>query len=157
MSEALGQNVVVDNRPGASGIVGTEIGLKSPPDGYTILLVSNTISLNPAMFRKLPYDNERDMTPVSLLAATPYSLNVHPALPVRTTKELIAPANLPKDILAKLHSAIVSAMRAPEITRRLADDGSNAVASTPEEFRALIRSETAKWTKIVNTAGIALQ
>lgn len=269
LSEAIGQNVIVDNRPGASGIIGTEIGLKSPPDGYTILLVSNTISLNPAMFRKLPYDNERDMAPVSLLAATPYSLNVHPSLPVRTVKELIAlakgrpgelnhasagagtgphlamewfaqrsgikiqqiiykgggpamidflagqtqvnltnmitaiphvrtgriralavsslnrspaapdiptihesglpdfdeggqhgivaPAGLSKDVLAKLHGAIVTAMRSPELVKRLAEDGSNVVANTPEEFRALIRRETAKWTQIVKAAGIQPQ
>ena len=269
LSEVIGQNVIVDNRPGASGIIGTEIGLKSPPDGYTILLVSNTISLNPAIFRKLPYDNERDMTPVSLLAATPYALCVHPSLPVKTVKELIAlaksrpgelnhasagagtgphlamewfaqrsgikiqqivykgggpamidflagqtqinltnmitamqhvrsgriralavssiqrspaapdiptihesgvdnfdeggqhgivaPAGLPKEVLAKLHSAIVAAMRSPDITKRLAEDGSSVVANTPDEFRTLIRRETAKWTQIVKAAGISQQ
>ena len=269
LGEAIGQNVIVDNRPGASGIIGTEIGLKSPPDGYTILLVSNTISLNPAIFRKLPYDNERDMTPVSLLAATPYTLNVHPSLPVKTIRELIAlakarpgdlnhasagagtgphmamewfaqrsgikiqqivykgggpamidflaghtqlnltnmitamqhvrtgriralavsslkrspaapdiptihesgvtdfdeggqhgivaPAALPKDVLAKLHAAIVTAMRSPEIVKRLAEDGSSVVANSPDEFRALIRRETAKWSQIVKTAGLPLQ
>lgn len=269
LSEAIGQNIVVDNRPGASGIIGTEIGLKSPSDGYTILLVSNTISLNPAIFRKLPYDNERDMTPISLLAATPYSLNVHPSLPARSVKELIAlaksrpgelnhasagagtgphlameyfaqrtgiriqqiiykgggpamidfiaghtqinltnmitamqhvrsgriralavstlkrspaapelptihesgvpdfdeagqhgivgPAGLPKDVLAKLHNAIVTAVRSPEITKRFAEDGSNVVANAPDEYRALIRRETAKWTQIVKSAGIPMQ
>jgi len=233
------------------------------------LLVSNTISLNPAIFRKLPYDNERDMTPVSLLAATPYSLNVHPSLPAKTVKELIAlakarpgelnhasagagtgphlamelfaqrtgikiqqiiykgggpamidfiaghtqlnltnmitamqhvrsgriralavssikrspaapelptihecgvegfdengqhgivaPAGLSKEVLAKLHGAIVTAMRSPELVKRLAEDGSNAVANTPDEYRALIRKETAKWTQIVKSAGIPLQ
>ena len=269
LSEVIGQNVIVDNRPGASGIIGTEIGLKSPPDGYTILLVSNTISLNPAIFRKLPYDNERDMTPVSLLAATPYALCVHPSLPVKTVKELIAlaksrpgelnhasagagtgphlamewfaqrsgikiqqivykgggpamidflagqtqinltnmitamqhvrsgriralavssiqrspaapdiptihesgvdnfdeggqhgivaPAGMSKEVLAKLHSAIVAAMRSPDITKRLAEDGSSVVANTPDEFRALIRRETVKWTQIVKAAGISQQ
>ncbi len=269
LSEAIGQNVIVDNRPGASGIIGTEIGLKSPPDGYTILLVSNTIALNPAIFRKLPYDNERDMSPVSLLAATPYTLNVHPSLPAKSIKELIAlakarpgelnhasagagtgphmamewfaqrsgikiqqivykgggpamidflagqtqlnltnmitamqhvrtgriralavsslkrspvapdiptihesgvadfdeggqhgivaPAALPKEVLGKLHAAIVIAMRSPEIVKRLGEDGSSVVANTPEEFRALIRRETAKWTQIVKTTGLPLQ
>ncbi len=269
LSEVIGQNVIVDNRPGASGIIGTEIGLKSAPDGYTILLVSNTISLNPAIFRKLPYDNERDMTPVSLLAATPYALCVHPSLPVKTVKELIAlaksrpgelnhasagagtgphlamewfaqrsgikiqqivykgggpamidflagqtqinltnmitamqhvrsgriralavssiqrspaapdiptihesgvdnfdeggqhgivaPAGMSKEVLAKLHSAIVAAMRSPDITKRLAEDGSSVVANTPDEFRTLIRRETVKWTQIVKAAGISQQ
>jgi tripartite-type tricarboxylate transporter receptor subunit TctC len=266
ISEFIGQSVIVDNRPGASGIIGTEIGLKSPPDGYTILLVSNTISLNPAIFRKLPYDNERDMTPVSLLATTPYLLAVHPSLPVKSVKELIAlaktrpgelnhasagqgtgphmamevfaqrsgikiqqivykgggpamidflagqtqinltnmitamqhvrtariralavsslkrspaapdiqtihesgiadyeeggqhgivaPAGLPKDVLTKLHGAIIAAMRTPEITKRLAEDGSSVAATTPEEFRTLIRRETAKWTQIAKSIGL---
>ena len=269
LSEVIGQNVIVDNRPGASGIIGTELGLKSPPDGYTILLVSNTISLNPAMFRKLPYDNERDMTPVSLLAVTPYFLSVHPSLPVKSVKALIAlakarpgelnhasagagtgphlamevftqragikmqqiiykgggpamidfiaghtqvlltnmmtalpharsgriralavssikrsavvpemptihesgitdfdeggqhgivaPAGISRDVLNKLHSAIVNAMRTAEVSKRFNDDGSTVAASTPEEFRALIRRETAKWTAIVKAAGIAVQ
>lgn len=269
LSEFIGQSVVVDNRPGASGIIGTEIGLKSPPDGHTILLVSNTISLNPAIFRKLPYDNERDMTPVSLLAVTPYLLNVHPSLPVKSVKQLIAlakarpgelnhgsagpgtgpymsmevfaqrsgikiqqivykgggpamidflagqtqinlsnmmtamphvrsgriralavssiqrspaaadipsihesglenyeeggqhgivaPAGLSKDVLAKLHGAIAAAMRSPEVNRRLAEDGSNVVANTPDEFRALIRRETAKWTQVAKAVGMQPQ
>ena len=70
---------------------------------------------------------------------------------------IVGPAALPKDVLAKLHSAIVTAMRSPEITKRLAEDGSAVVANTPEEFRALIRRETAKWTQIVKVAGIQPQ
>jgi tripartite-type tricarboxylate transporter receptor subunit TctC len=269
LTEVIGQTVLVDNRPGASGIVGTEMTVRAPADGYTIALVSNTISLNPAVFRKLPYDTERDVTPVSLLAATPYLLSVHPSLPVRSVKELIAlakarpgelnhgsagagtgphlamevfayragikvvqiiykgggpalndfvgghtqvfmsnmvttlpqhragrirgiaiskqmrskaapdmptihetgmtgfdeggqhglvgPAGIPKPILDKLYASVATAMRSPEVTRRLADDGSEAVASTPDEYRALIRRETAKWTKIVAVTGIPRQ
>jgi tripartite-type tricarboxylate transporter receptor subunit TctC len=90
LTEAIRQNVVVDNRPGASGVIGTEIAAKSPPDGYTILLVSSAISINPSLFRKLPYDTLRDLAPVSLLAGAPYILAVHPSLPVRSVKELVA-------------------------------------------------------------------
>ena len=64
---------------------------------------------------------------------------------------------LPKEVLAKLHAAIVAAVRSPEITKRFAEDGSNVVANTPEEYRALIRRETAKWTQIVKSAGIPTQ
>jgi tripartite-type tricarboxylate transporter receptor subunit TctC len=267
MTGAIGQNVIVDNRPGASGIIGTEMTAKSPPDGYTIELVSNTISVNPAVFKKLPYEFDKDLAAVSLLAATPYILTVHPSLPVRSVKELIAlakarpgelnhasggagtgphlamevfaqragikivqivykgggpamidflaghtqvylsnmvtampqiragkmralavsslkrspaapevptldesgmkgfdengqhgiiaPAGVPKEILAKLHGAIVAAMRNPEVSKRLSDEGSVAVANTPEEYRALILRETAKWKQIVAAAGIA--
>ncbi len=78
MSEAIGQNVIVDNRPGASGIIGIEMTAKSPPDGYTIALVSNTISINPAIFKKVPYEFDKDLDAVSLIAGTPYILTVHP-------------------------------------------------------------------------------
>ena len=269
LTESFGHTVIVDNRPGASAIIGTELGTKAPPDGYTIVLVSNTIALNPAMFRKLPYDTDRDLQPVSLLAATPYALNVHPSLPVKSVKELIAlakarpgelnhasagngtgphlamevfmqrtgtkmehiiykgggpamidflagqtqvymanlvtalpqmragkirglavssskrsaaapelptldesglkgfdeggqhgivaPAGIPKDILTKLHGAIVAAMRAPEVANHLASEGSAVVANSPDEYRALIRRETTKWQKIVAQAGIKPQ
>jgi tripartite-type tricarboxylate transporter receptor subunit TctC len=266
MTPVIGQNIIVENRAGASGIIGTEITARSPADGYTVELVSNTISINPAVFKKLPYAFEKDFTAVSLLAATPYVLIVHPSLPVKSVKELvalakarpgqlnhasggvgtgphlamemfaqrtgirivqivykgggpamidfiagqtqvylanmvtampqvragkaralaistrqrspaapelptlqdaglkdfdeagqhgvIAPAGVPKDILAKLHGAIVAAMRSPEVTKRLGEEGSVAVASTPEEYHALILRETAKWKKVVQAAGI---
>jgi tripartite-type tricarboxylate transporter receptor subunit TctC len=269
MTEPLGQNVIVENRAGASGIIGTEATARSPADGYTIELVSNTISINPAVFRKLPYEFGKDLDAVSLLAATPYVLTVHPSLPVKSVKELIAlararpgqlnhasggvgtgphlamemfaqmtsikfeqivykgggpalidfiagqtqlylanmvtmmphvrngkaralavskrerspaapelptlhemglkdfdeggqhgiiaPAGIPKDVLAKLHGAVVAAMRNPEVARRLEAEGSVAVAGTPEDYRALILRETAKWKKVVQAAGIQPQ
>ncbi len=70
---------------------------------------------------------------------------------------IVAPAALPKEVLSKLHGAIVTALRAPELVKRLAEDGSNVVANTPDEFRTIIRNETAKWTKIVKAAGIPMQ
>lgn len=90
LSETIKQTVIVDNRPGASGIIGTEIAAKSPPDGYTILHVSNWVTINPGLFHKLPYDTLKDLTAVSLLAEMPYLLTVHRSLPVRSVKELIA-------------------------------------------------------------------
>jgi tripartite-type tricarboxylate transporter receptor subunit TctC len=269
MTEVMGQNVIVDNRPGASGIVGTEIGARSAPDGYTVVLVSNTISVNPAVFKKIPYEFDKDLMAVSLLAATPYLLTVHPSLPVKSVKELIAlakarpgqlnhasggagtgphlamemfaqrtgikivqivykgggpamidflagqtqvylsnmvtampqvragkmralavssitrspvmpeiptiaesgvpnfeevgqhgiiaPAGIPREILAKLHGAIVAAMRNPEIVKRLADEGSMVVASTPEEYRARILRDTAKSVEIVRSMNLKLE
>ena len=269
MTEPLGQNVIVENRAGASGIIGTEATARAPADGYTIELVSNTISINPAVFRKLPYEFGKDLDAVSLLAATPYVLTVHPSLPVKSVKELIAlakarpgqlnhasggvgtgphlsmemfaqltgikfeqivykgggpalidfiagqtqlylanmvtmmphvrngkaralavskrerapaapelptlhelglkdfdeggqhgiiaPAGIPKDVLAKLHGAVVAAMRNPEVTQRLAAEGSVAVAGTPEDYRALILRETVKWKRVVQGAGIQPQ
>lgn len=91
MSEGLGQQVAVDNRGGASGIVGTEIAAKSPPDGYTLLMgTTGSIALNLSLYSKLPYDPQRDFAPVSLVSIAPHLLAVHPSVPFKSVKELIA-------------------------------------------------------------------
>lgn len=90
MSEALKRQVLVDNRAGANGIVGTEIVARAPADGYTLLFVSSPHSINPGMYAKLPYDTLRDFAPISLVALSPYVLVIHPSLPVRSVKELVA-------------------------------------------------------------------
>ncbi len=91
LGEALGQSMVVDARPGAGGVLGTEIAAHSPADGYTLFMGNNsTHGSNPALYAKLPYDAVKDFSPVIFVAATPYVLNVHPSLPVTTLKELIA-------------------------------------------------------------------
>ena len=88
-TEGLGQQVIVDNRPGASGIVGTELAAEAPPDGYTMLMMSLTLTVNPSLYRKLPYDTVKDLVPVSLIASAPLMLVVNPSLPVKSVKELI--------------------------------------------------------------------
>jgi tripartite-type tricarboxylate transporter receptor subunit TctC len=91
LAEPLGQPVIVDNRPGASTIIGTELAAKAAPDGHTIFMGNNsTLAINPNLYRKLPYDAVKDFAPVSLLASAPFVLLVHPSLPVRSVKELIA-------------------------------------------------------------------
>ncbi len=90
MSESMNRQVVVDNRGGANGIVGTEIVARAPSDGYTLLFVSSPHSVNPSLYPKLPYDTLRDFAPVSLVATSPYLRVIHPSLPVRNVKELIA-------------------------------------------------------------------
>ena len=90
LSENLKQQVVVDNRPGASTIIGTEIVAKAPPDGHTIIIASNNHAINSALFSKLPYDPVKDFAAVGQLAALPFVLVVHPSLPAAGVKELIA-------------------------------------------------------------------
>jgi tripartite-type tricarboxylate transporter receptor subunit TctC len=90
LTKNLGHTVVIDLRPGASTIIGTEIAARALPDGYTILTVSTTHTMNPALFRKLPYDPVKDFTPVTMMAATPFVLCVHPSVPARTVPELVA-------------------------------------------------------------------
>ena len=266
LTENLKQTVIVDNRPGASAIVGTELTAKAPPDGYTIALVSNTISINPSLFDKLPYDTMRDLAPVSLLVATPYVLTVHPSLPVHSVKQLIAlakarpgelnhasggsgtgphltmelfairtgikivqitykgggpamndfiagqtqvyianmiaaspqikagrmraiavssaqrsetfpdlptiaesgltgfneggqhgiiaPGATAREILLRLREELAKALNSPEVKNRVQAEGGRIVASTPEEYRALIQTETQKWAKVIKAAGI---
>ncbi|MCE3000023.1 MAG: tripartite tricarboxylate transporter substrate binding protein, partial [Betaproteobacteria bacterium] len=83
LAERLGQNVVADNRPGASGIIATEITVRAAPDGYTILLVPSSFGVNPAVTRKLPYDQLRDLAPITHVASAPNVLVVGPSLPIK--------------------------------------------------------------------------
>ena len=87
---ALGQSVVVDNRAGASGIIGAETVAKAEPDGHTILQASSSLTVIPHMYRKIPYDLLKDFAAISLVARTPNLLVVHPSVPARSVKELIA-------------------------------------------------------------------
>jgi tripartite-type tricarboxylate transporter receptor subunit TctC len=91
MNEALNQSVIVDNRPGASGNIAAEIVSKSPADGYTLLMANSTISI-PSLFTKLPYDVNKDLQPVSLIALGPSALVVQPSFPVTTVKDIVAMA-----------------------------------------------------------------
>jgi len=91
LGEVLGQQVVPDNRGGASGVIGAEIAARAAPDGYTLFLGAvGVMTLNPNLYQKLPYDPQRDFQPVSLLSASPYILLVNTGLPVRSVKELAA-------------------------------------------------------------------
>ena len=90
LSDDLGQPVVVDNRGGANGIIGTDLTAKSPPDGHTFLIVGNGFAINANLYRKLPYNPERDFAPVSLVGYGGFVLVVHPSVPARNVNELIA-------------------------------------------------------------------
>jgi tripartite-type tricarboxylate transporter receptor subunit TctC len=89
LGEQLGQQVAIDNRPGAAGNLAFELLAKAPADGYSIMLTTPTLTVNPALYPKLAYDPVRDFAPVGLLATTVYILVVHPSLPVKSVKELL--------------------------------------------------------------------
>ena len=266
LSEYLGQQVVVDNRPGAGTMIGGEVVARAAPDGYTLLMGISTLAINPAIYRKVPYDALRDFAPVSQAVALPNVLVAHPSLPVKTVKELIAfakarpgqlnfasaglgtsphlsmelflamtklkmvhvpykgsgpgvvdlvaghvplmmpnmlsalphiktgrlralgvtsarraagapdiptiaeagvpvfeavqwygvlaPAGTPRAIVTRLHDQIVRVLQQPDIRQRFSTDGAEAVGSSPEEFTAFIRAETAKWAQVIKDAGI---
>ncbi len=266
LTKRLGQPVLVDNRPGAGGNIGAEIVAKAPLDGYTILMAANTFVMNPSMVKQLPFDVQRDFAPVTLAAAIPLALVVHPELPAKNVRELIAyakanpgklnyatpgsgtpqhlavelfktmtnidmvhvpfkgagqmvpevlagrvqvlfgainsllphmktgrlralavgsakraavapevptmseagvpgyqvdvwfgilaPGGTPSEIVNKLNSEIVAALRTPEVRERLAAQGLETIGSTPEEFAAVIRNDLPRWAKVVKDAGI---
>jgi tripartite-type tricarboxylate transporter receptor subunit TctC len=266
LSERLGQQVIVDNRAGASTMLGHEIAAKAPPDGHTLVMGISTLAINPATFRHVPYDALRDFAPITQAAIQTLVLAVHPSFPARNVKELVAiakarpgdvafsspgfgtnpemgmelflyltgtrmlhvpyrgggesiialvaghvsvtvasmlgtmphvrsgklralgvtsskrvsnapdvptiaeagvpgyeslqwygllaPAATPKEIIARLNRDSVAVLRTPEIVARLANDGGEVVAGTPEEFGAYLRAETEKWAKVAKAAGI---
>ncbi len=90
LSERLGQQVVVDNRPGAGTMIGGEVVAKAPPDGYTLLMGVSTLATNPVVYKKIAYDALRDFAPITLAVVAPNMLVVHPSVPAHSTRELIA-------------------------------------------------------------------
>ena len=266
LSERLGQQVIVDNRSGASTMLGHELAAKAPPDGHTLVMGISTLAINPATFRHVPYDALRDFVPITQTAIQTLLLAVHPSFPARNVRELIAlakarpgevnysspgfgtnpqmgmelflfmsgtrmlhvpyrgggesiialvaghvsvtvasmlgtmphvrsgklralgvtsakrvanapdiptiaeegvpgyeslqwygllaPAGTPREIVARLNREVVAVLRTPEISARLANDGAEVVAGTPEEFGAYLRAETEKWAKVAKAAGI---
>ena len=269
IGETMGVQVIIDNRPGAGGNIGVELTAKSPPDGYTLVMGHiGTMAVNPTLYKRLPYDPLRDFAPVALVALVPNLLAVHPALPVKNVKELIAlaranpgklnygssgaggtpylaveyfklaakldithvpykgaapmaadlaggqvemtitgipsllpfvkanrvrvlavttaqriafmpqvptvaeaalpgfeaiswygvlaPIATPKDIVARLNSEIVKAVANPDTAERLAAEGANPSAGTPEQFGNFIRSEIVRWGKVIKATGTTI-
>lgn len=266
LGEYLGQQVVVENRPGAGTMIGGEVVARAAPDGYTLLMGISTLAINPAMYKKVPYDALKDFAPISQVVLLPNILVVHPSLPVRSVKELVAfagtrpgqinfasagvgtnphlsvelflsmtrlkmvhvpykgsgqgvldlvaghvplmapsiltglpyvkssrlralgvtsakraagtpdiptiaeagvpgyeavqwfgvlaPAGTPREIVTRVHGEIVRVLRGADVRERFSGDGAEPVGSSPEEFAAFIRAETAKWAKVVREAGI---
>jgi tripartite-type tricarboxylate transporter receptor subunit TctC len=90
LSETWGQQVIAENRPGGGSIIATEIVAKAPPDGYTLLMMTDNHVTNPSLFKSLPYDSEKHFAPITLAALAPFMLLIHPSLPAKSVKELVA-------------------------------------------------------------------
>lgn len=106
LTEAFGQQVIVDNRPGAGTVVGSEIVAKSAPDGYTLILQVNSLAANHTLYKKLPYDTLRDFLPIILAGSTPNVLVVHPSLPVKNVREFVALAKRRPNEIAYASSGV---------------------------------------------------
>ena len=270
LSESWGQQVIVDNRGGAGGTIGSDIAAKSAPDGYTMLVgTSSTHAIAPSLYSKLPYDPVRDFAPVTLVASATILLAVHPSVPAKNVRDLIAlakrkpnalsfassgnggishligehfksvggiqmlhvpykgdtpalvdlvggqvhlmfgtavsflpyvkagrlnalavtnpkrspiapdvptvaesglpgfealqwfgifvPAGASKDIVARLNGEIVKIVRLPDIRERMTSLGADVVGSTPEQFAAFQKTDTAKWARVVKESGAKIE
>ena len=270
LSDALGVQIIVDNRGGAGGIIGSELAAKSAPDGYTLLLGSTgTLTTAPALYPKLGYDPVKDFATTSLVSVVPLVLVVHPSVPARNVREFIAllksrpgritmasagngttnhlggelfqsatgtrmihvpykgsgpalvdlmggqvdvhfdqlssaigaiqggklralavttlkrsaqmpdvptidesgvrgfdastftgivlPAATPRDVVTRLHGALVKVLRAKATRDSFARFGAETLESTPEEFARFVREDLAKWSKVIREAGIKLE
>lgn len=99
LTEVLGQQVFVDNRPGAASMIGLDLVAKSPPDGYTVGVANIAYGANPFIYKKMPFDAEKDLVPVGLVSIVTMVLSVHPSIPARSVKEYIALAKSKPDTL----------------------------------------------------------
>jgi tripartite-type tricarboxylate transporter receptor subunit TctC len=126
LSQALGQPVIVENRAGASGSAGTGVVAKSPPDGYTFVVVFDTHAVNPSLIPNLPFDTKADL----------------------------APTKTPPAIVARMNAELTKILRDPQISERLGGQGMNIVASSPEAFAKFIDDQAAKWARVVREHGI---
>ncbi|MBM3359316.1 MAG: tripartite tricarboxylate transporter substrate binding protein [Betaproteobacteria bacterium] len=100
LTERWGQPVIVDNRPGAGGNIGAEALAKSAPDGYTLMMGTTALAISAGLYRKLPFDVDKDFTPVTLVASVPMILVVHPSVPAKSVRELLALAKARPGLLA---------------------------------------------------------
>lgn len=122
MAVALGQSVVIENRPGASGNIGVELAARAAPDGYTLVMPITSFPVNPSLFRNLPFDTGKDFVPIVLVGSLPLVLVVHPDMPARTSSELIAFARThPGQINYANSGNGTTAHLAGELFKRIAD------------------------------------
>lgn len=145
--EAMGQQVIVDNRAGANGVIGTDHVAKSAPDGYTMILASpSAIAINPAI-SKVPFDTLRDLACVSLVTSTPELLVVHPSVPAKT----------PREVIARLNEAIVKSLNDRNLREQLISRGAEPIPGAPEQFTLFLQEDMKRWAKIAKASGIKME
>jgi tripartite-type tricarboxylate transporter receptor subunit TctC len=116
LSETLGQQLVVENRAGAAGNIGAEVAARAAPDGYTLLIAPASIAISQTLYKKLPFDLVRDFQPVAMLASVPFLLVVHPSLPAKNVKELVA---LAKSRPGQINYASTGSGSSPHLTAEM--------------------------------------
>ena len=121
LSRALGQNVIVENRPGGNTVIGAELVVRAPADGHTVLLMASSFTINPLVRSKMPYDTLKDFTGVTRIASNPLVISVHPSLPAKSIRELVALARARPGELTFATASIIGGQRlAMELVREAA-------------------------------------
>ena len=150
LGAALGQAAYADFRPGAGGTIGGEITAKSAPDGYTLMMASSSTAITPNLYKKLSYVPLRDFQPISQVANMPNVLVIHPSVPAKNVKELVALAHASPGKLSYGSGGVGSG-------NHLARVGIDPVTSTPADFHAFIKDETGKWARVIREAKIRVE
>ena len=173
LSKQIGQQIVVDNRPGASGSIGTEMIARAAPDGYTIGFGGiSTFAINPSVLARLPYDPDKDLLKVVQTYFNPgvTGLKRSPAIPelpaiaetvpgfeVIVWGGVVLPAGAPKAIVARLNAEINKVLALPALKEKYATIGYELAGGTPGQFDAFVKSEIAKWAEVVRRSGAKLK
>ncbi len=140
LAEALGQQVIVENRPGAAGVIGAEVVAKSAPDGHTLGMIKSTHAVTPFVMKSLPYDAVNDLAAVTLVALVLGPLTSTMSVPATTVKEV--------------SQEVGKIIRTPELTERMLSLGAEPSPNSPEEFTAFVKAEMEKWGTLAKKIGL---
>src|SRR5439155_1285279 len=162
LAPALGAPVIVENRPGAGGNLGTALVAKAAPDGYTIgISIPGPLAVNTVLYRKMEYDPFKDLAAVSLVGASPNLLVVDPALAEARYPQvvstawngIVAPARTPRPIVERLSRELVAALRSEDVREKMLRMYFQPTGTAPAGLANLMRSEAERWGKVIRKTG----
>jgi tripartite-type tricarboxylate transporter receptor subunit TctC len=153
LTEAWGQQVVIENRPGANGFIAVTDAARAAPDGYTLVMVTTgDVAVNPALFKDVPYDVERDLAPMTATLAQEGAGDISAS----NWTALLAPKGTPQPIIDKLSAKVVEILNMPDVKTRFGAGGVSTIPSTPAELEAKIKRELATYRLVIEKSNVRL-
>jgi len=153
LTEAWGQQVVIENRPGANGFIAVTDAARAAPDGYTLVMVTTgNVAVNPALFKDVPYDVERDLAPMTATLAQEGAGDISAS----NWTALLAPKGTPQPIIDKLSAKVVEILNMPDVKTRFGAGGVSTIPSTPAELEAKIKRELATYRLVIEKSNVRL-
>jgi tripartite-type tricarboxylate transporter receptor subunit TctC len=153
LTEAWGQQVVIENRPGANGLIAVTDAARAAPDGYTLVMVTTgDVAVNPALFKDVPYDVERDLAPMTATLAQEGAGDISAS----NWTALLAPKGTPQPIIDKLSAKVVEILNMPDVKTRFGAGGVSTIPSTPAELEAKIKRELATYRLVIEKSNVRL-